>query len=91
MNSQQLGKFFISEELIRNNPDIVAEAFKDMRLVVVRAESQFINRELQSAGISPHFKEIPRGMIIPSYLVHIFSNEAEGEGPEYSHVEVTPL
>ena len=92
MNSQQLGIFFISEELIRNNPEIVAEAFKDMQLVIVRAESKFINRELEYAGISPKFEETEKGMLIPNYLVHIFVNQAEEDGPkEYSHVEVTKI
>ena len=91
MNSQQLGKFFLSEELVRNNPEIVAAAFHDMQFVAVRAESQFINRELKYHGISSKFKEIQKGMVVPSYMVHIFSAEAEGEKPEYSHVEVTLL
>ena len=91
MNSQQLGKFFISEDLIRNNPEIVAEAFKDMQLVVVRAESQFIHRELEYAGISPKFEEIKKGMVVPTYFVNIIVNQAEGEDPEYSHVEVTKI
>lgn len=91
MNSQQLGKFFISEELIRKNPELVAGAFKDMQLVPVRVEMHFMHKELEYAGISPKFKKVSKGEIVPSYLVHIFSTEAEGESPEYSHVEVTPL
>ena len=91
MNSQQLGKFFISEDLIRNNPEIVAEAFKDMQLVVVRAESQFTFRELEYAGISPMFEEISKGLLLPEYKIDISIKQPEGEKPEYSHVEVTKL
>ena len=91
MNSQQLGKFFLSEDLIRKNPDIVAAAFKDMQFVAVRAESHFIHRELEYAGISPKFMAVGKGVIVPTYVVEINMNQAEGEEPEYSHVEVSLL
>ena len=86
MNSQQLGKFSLEERLVRDNPDIAAKVFREMQFVPVRAESHFINREIEYAGISPMFEEVPTGSIVPRYLVHIFSTEAE-----YSHVEVTKL
>ena len=91
MNSQQLGKFFLSEELVRNNPDLVDAAFRDMQFVPVRAEMHFMHEELEYAGISPKFAAVQKGVIIPTYLVHIFSNEAEGEDPEYSHVKVNKI
>lgn len=91
MNSQQLGEFFIPEDLIRNNPEIVAEAFKDMQFVAVRAEAIFIGKELEYAGISAKFEKIKKGTRIPRYRVDIFMNKAEGEEPEYSHVEITPF
>lgn len=91
MNSQQLGKFFVPEKLVRNNPEIVAEAFKEMRFVPVRAEIHFAHIELEYAGISPKFKEVKKGILIPNYHVNIVMNQAEGEEPEYSHVEVTPF
>lgn len=88
MNSQQLGKFFVPEDLIRNNPEIVAEAFKDMQFVPVRAEMHFIHNEIEYAGISPKFEETPKGMCVPNYCVDIFSTQDEGEELKYSHVEV---
>ena len=91
MNSQQLGKFFISEDLVRDNPEIVAEAFKDMQLVPVRTEMHFMHKELEYAGISPKFKEVKKGMLIPTYIISIIVNQAEDEEPEYSHVEITPF
>lgn len=91
MNSRQLGKFFVPEDLVRNNPEIVAKAFKDMQLVAVRAEVIFIAKEIEYAGISPKFEEIPKGMCVPNYCVDIFSTQDEGKEPEYSHVEVTKL
>ena len=91
MNSQQLGKFFISEELIRKNPEIVAGAFKDMQFVPVRAEMHFMHKELEYAGISPKFKEVKEGVLIPGYNVRIVIKQAEGQEPEYSHVEITPF
>lgn len=91
MNSQQLGKFSLEEQLVKNNPDIATKVFRDMQFVPVRAESHFINREIEYAGISPMFEEVSKGTIVPRYLIHIFSNQAEGKEPEYSHVEVTKL
>ena len=92
MNSQQLGKFYISEELVRDNPEIVASAFKDLQLVPVRVEVLFAFKNIMYIGISPKFKEIEKGMIVPEYSVDIFVNQAEEDGPkEYSHVEVTKI
>ena len=91
MNSQQLGKFSISEDLVRNNPEIVAEAFKAMRLVPVRVETHFYGKEIEYIGISEQFDKVKKGMIVPPYLVHIFSNKSKNGPEEYSHVEVTPL
>ena len=91
MNSQQLGKFSISEDLVRNNPEIVAEAFKAMRLVPVRVETHFYGKEIEYIGISEQFDKVEKGMKMPEYLVNIFSNQDEDGQEEYSHVEVTPL
>lgn len=91
MNSQQLGKFFINEELVRKNPEIVAAAFKEMDLVVIRAEVLFHCHQIEYDGISSKFGEHRRGFRIPGYRVDIVVNEAEGENSEYSHVEVTKL
>lgn len=91
MNSQQLGKFFIEEKLVRENPEIVAAAFWDMKFVPVHIEINFMHKELEYTGISPKFKEVKRWMFVPSYRIDIFMNQAEGEEPEYSHMEVTKL
>ena len=91
MNSQQLGKFFLNEELIRQNPEIVAAAFQEMQFVPVRVEMHFIHKELEYAGISPEFKEVSKGIPIPNYRVNIVMNQAEGEEIEYSHVEVEKI
>ncbi len=91
MNSQQLGKFFIPEELVRNNPEIVAEAFRDMQFVPVRVEMHFMHKEIEYAGISPKFGTVAKGVLIPTYIISIIVNQAEGEEPEYSHVEVDSI
>ncbi len=93
MNSQQLGKFFVPEELVRNNPDIVAKAFSDMQFIAVRTELDFVSKKLEYRGISSSFEEIGIGRISPEYRVDIIVvvTEFEGEEPEYSRVEVTKL
>ena len=97
MNSQQLGKFFIPEELVRGNPEIVSKAFRDMNFVPVRTEMHFIHQQLEYAGISPMFEKVPMATIVPTYTVIIVMKKVEpviADNPyreEYSHVEVTKL
>ena len=91
MNSQQLGRFTIAEEFVRGYPDIVAKALQDMNFVPVRAEMIFYSGDIELDGISNRFNHLPKGLMIPEYRVEIFSNQAEGEEAEYSHVEVTKI
>ena len=91
MNSQQLGKFTIEQEFVREQPDIVAKALQDMNFVPVRGELVFYNMEIELHGISDKFSHLTKGLTIPEYKVDIFSYQVEGEEPEYSHVEVTKL
>ena len=91
MNSQQKGKFCLDEFFVRESPEIVARAFSDMQFVPVRAEMHMITQEIEYAGFSSKFGTVKKGVLIPTYIVHIFSKQAEGEEPEYSHVEVTLL
>jgi len=88
MNSQQLGRFEIKEELVRENPEIVAQAFADMQFVPVKAELMFCSQRIEYTGISPRFEEIERGTIIPEYRVDIFMSYTEGCDPVYTETEV---
>ena len=91
MNSQQLGKFYIEEHLIRTHPHVVAAALRDMSFVPLRAEMMFIGRFIEYTGISPMFEECPKGRLVPEYKVSIIFNNDEGEEAEYVMVEVTKL
>ena len=91
MNSQQKGKFYLDEFFVTENPEIVAKAFSDMQFVAVRSEMVYCSMQIEYYGISSKFKEIEKGMMVPEYSVDIFSNQEEGEEPEYSHVEVNKL
>lgn len=84
MNSKQLGQFSIGRQFVRDQPEIVAKAFHDMKLVVVRAETSFMD-DIEYFGISEMFDEVPTGTMIPEYNVDIIMNQCDDDGPEEYH------
>ncbi len=71
MNNRQLGRFSISEELVRNNPDLVARAFALFGIVPVRAESMFWNRSIEYVALCESFHEVPDGVTVTEYTLCI--------------------
>jgi len=77
MNYKQLGKFTISDYLISKYPDKVAAAFSKMQLIVVRAEYIWGQGKISYTALSPLFRNVPGGEIIPHYNITI--NDLNGE------------
>lgn len=73
MNDRNLGKFYLTNDLIRQSPDQVAEICKMLNLVVVRAECLFASNEMEYTGLSDQFIEIEVGQKIPEYRIEITS------------------
>ena len=90
MNSQQLGKFNLKEEIVRSHPEDVARAFADMEFVAVHTDLDFVGN-MHYRGISSKFKEIEKGYVMPEYKVEILWHQLEGGKTVYSHVEVTKI
>ncbi len=71
MNSRQMGKFKIQEDIIRENPELVARAFALIHLVPIRAEMLFAERAIEFVAISDRFREVEQGVMCPEYEIKI--------------------
>ncbi len=67
MLDQRLGKFIISLDLIRREPNAVQKIMGEC--IPVRAETMYIGNVIEYVAISKHFREIPLGEIVPEYCV----------------------
>lgn len=78
MNDKQLGRFNISEGIVRKDPEGVAKILSIMQFVPVRVECLFTTmNKIEYTGLSSKFGEIPEGTIIPEYKLQV--HETEGE------------
>lgn len=75
MNDRNLGKFTVTTDCIRRNPDEAAQIFKLLNLVVVRAECMFADSKIEYTGLSDQFVEIEMGETIPTYRLEISTGE----------------
>lgn len=75
MNDRNLGKFTVTTDCIRSNPDEAAQVFKMLNLVVVRAECIFADSRIEYTGISDQFVEIGIGESIPDYILKVSHGE----------------
>ena len=82
MNDRNLGRFTVTNDLIRRCPDEAAQVFKMLNLVVVRAECIFADSLIEYTGISDQFVEIE--VEIPENLnqeqIELFEKFAEKAG-----------
>lgn len=64
------GKFSVSMEIIRENPDFVMKLMG--MCVIVRAERMFVNDSIEYIALSELFDEVEEGHQIPEYnMIHI--------------------
>ena len=78
MNDRKLGKFRVTNELIHNNPQKVAEVFHLLNLVPVQIQFLWDRNEFEYIALSSQFDEVKEGSIVPDYDV-IISEKEDGE------------
>ena len=71
MNSNQLGRFVIANDLIRDQPEKIAAVFAMLKLVPIRVECMFAEQCIEYTAISEKFDEVPTGECIPNYNLTI--------------------
>ncbi len=71
MSNRRIGKLKISSEIIRTNAPQVAEVFKALDAVVVRAEYLYHENAIEYFVISPYFSEVDPTVMPPEYALEI--------------------
>lgn len=71
MNWKQKGRFTLSEILVRENPQQVAEIFRLIDCVPVRVTPLIIPEEIRYYALSPRFREIEKGRVVPEYILNV--------------------
>lgn len=79
MNSRQIGRFRISAFIIQLDPQKVADLFRLMNAVPVRAEMHFDRQEIEYTAISKLFSEVEEGGETPEYVLNITEDEVQVE------------
>lgn len=88
MNSNQLGRFYISEEFVRGSPEVVSKLLILLSFVPVRVENRFmVDNSFEYIGISKYFDKLDDGVIIPEYLITI--KECKDGKIEIDHIMKT--
>ena len=59
--SRCIGQFSVSMDMLRYEPELLANIFSMLRIVPVRCEHIFELNEIQYVAICKHFREIPIG------------------------------
>lgn len=84
MNDRRVGKFFISHEMIEENPALVQLTLRDV--IIVHARLNW-NGFIEYEGLHPAFEEVPLGSYPPSYTA-MFRRQDDPEDPSLSVVTV---
>lgn len=69
MTDMQLGRFTVLADWIRRDPAMVAQVFAAMECVVLRAEMMYAEKHIAYAAISPRFRPLAIGEMIPEYEI----------------------
>lgn len=80
----RLGVFSIPSSLIEETPHVIARAFAELGLVVVKCESLFHSRSLEYVAYSPYFEVLEEGSMPRGYEIIISLDEESN----YKSVEV---
>lgn len=80
MTNRNLGKFTLSEKIVRGTPEKAFEILSMLKFVPMRAEFLSYEGTVEYIGISPKFEEVPMGMKVPEYTLELYvSNDKEGK------------
>jgi len=75
MTQRNIGKIYISGDLLGSNPDEVATILSEISFVPVRVEHLWSGRRFECEGLSPMFRELSEGECTPLYELIIVSNK----------------
>lgn len=92
MNARQIGCFYVSEELIYSDPDLMRAAMAMLGVVVLWVERKAFSRDLKYTALCEKFAEVPAGNVIPEYRVVVHTSPGKlrksGGGVDVTHVQV---
>lgn len=71
----RIGKFYISHDMIKLNIEETSEVFSILKFIPLRAESLFINDNIEMIGYSHMFRIVELAECAPEYKVHITKKE----------------
>ena len=74
----RIGKFYIAEYLVKEQPDQVVQVLFEMRFVPTRVEYIWLKNSFLMEGISSKFKGVCEGTEIPFYEI-IINDLQEGK------------
>jgi hypothetical protein len=66
---KRIGRFALSRQLVERDPETARAVMG--RVIVVRCEMMYPTDTLEYMALSPDFDDVPQGMIVPEYEVHI--------------------
>lgn len=73
VKENRVGRFFISEPMLRDNPAMVRSVMA--RCVIVRCEMIYDRRAFEYYAYSPDYDEMPENTCAPQYDVTIDTSE----------------
>lgn len=88
MNKRNLGIFYIQSKVIQDNPQLIADMFKALNMIIVRAEMLFQMDSIEYMAICDQFALVTPGCSPPRYEVQLRTRHVKkdiiipGEDPD---------
>lgn len=76
LNDRKLGFFTIDINIVRHDPEEVAEVFAMLKIVPVKAEHRMDLHAIEYLAIGERFEEIPKGQLAPRYELKITKSKS---------------
>ena len=70
------GKFELQTDMIKADPEYIAEMFSQLRIVPFRCETDFLRNTICYEAISENFEEVPETQSIPEYIIIVTREES---------------
>ena len=77
MNRKQIGKIYVSRDMVWNQPDKVFKIFNMIEFLPVAIDFNFSADEMEFIGLSGWFHEKDTGVLIPTYVADIRASLSE--------------
>lgn len=86
MNDRMMGRIRLTAQSIRDNTQETAEIMSILKFIPVHTEMLFITDDIICTGISPMFRKLEVGEIVPEYTLSIGIDE-KGKIKEVNVIE----